>query len=249
MYDYEFTETSIFNRFSTRVLVPDGIPDDVLDGIGLPANRRLKYPGIKEEIYVNKLRLTGDDAEKLRRQLDLSDGDERILAVFRPPATTANYHEEKGTELFREVLKYFLAAENVYTVVVPRTNDQAAELDKIIKDSSVPADRFKILTEAVDGMKLVAVADLLISGGGTMNREAALLGVPVYSIFAGRQGALDAQMEKDGRIAFIREPNELGKLQIKKREHGLPVSEASGLTDRVERFVIEQICSFLAPNQ
>ena len=243
MYDYEFTETRIFNRFSTRVLVPESIPDDVLDRLNLPANRRLKYPGMKEEIYINRFRLSDEDAEKLRRELGLSADDQRIIAVFRPPATTANYHEEKGTEVFRAVLKYLLA-ENVYTIIVPRTRDQAAELNQQITNLEPSANRVKILNQAVDGMKLIAIADLLISGGGTMNREAALLGIPVYSIFAGRQGALDAEMERDGRIVFIREPDEVEKLKLKKRPPGLSSLEKSGLTDRVERFVIEQIRSF-----
>jgi predicted glycosyltransferase len=245
MYDYEFTETRIFNRFSTRVLVPDSIPDDVLDRLNLPAHRRVKYPGIKEEIYLNRFHLNEKDAEELRQKLGFMPAEERVIAIFRPPATTANYHEEKGTELSRAVLRHLLTAENVYTVIVPRTHDQATELNQEIADLGVPARRFKILAEAVDGIKLVAIADLLISGGGTMNREAALLGTPVYSIFAGRQGALDAQMERDGRIVFIREPIEIEKLKLKKRSSDPFPLQGSGLTDRVERFVIEQISSFL----
>jgi len=244
MYDYEFTETRIFNRFSTRVLVPDSIPDDVLDKLGLPAARRRKYPGMKEEIYVNRFTLSDGDAADLRRDLGLATDDHRVIAVFRPPATTANYHSEKSSELFRAGLRHLLATNDVYTVSVPRTRDQAAAIRREIEQWDTPPDRFILLTTAVDGLKLVAVADLLISGGGTMNREAALLGLPVYSIFAGRQGALDEQMEKEGRIVFIREPCELGKLKLEKRPPRLFDSKASGLTDRVERFVIEQIDSF-----
>ena len=37
----------------------------------------------------------------------------------------------------------------------------------------------------------MALADALVSAGGTMNREAAVLGTPVWSIFEGPLGAVD----------------------------------------------------------
>ena len=105
------------------------------------------------------------------------------------------------------------------------------------------ADRYTILEEAVDGPQLTSAADLLISGGGTMNREAALLGVPVYSIFAGRQGALDRAMEGEGQIIFIRDARDLSKIRLERRDRS---RKANTLTDRVEKSVIEQIDLMLA---
>jgi uncharacterized protein len=239
MYDYEYTETRIFNRFSNRVLVPDGIPDSVLDEIKLPAAKRRKYSGIKEELYVAKFQPQDQFRDEFRAKHAVDADD--ILAVLRPPATTANYHSEKSDVLFDDILDLLLNAPNVFIVIVPRTRDQGKEMRARISAFPDDSGRWKILNEAVDGLNLAAASDLVISGGGTMNREAALLGVPVYSIFAGRQGSLDRQMEAEGLITFIREARDLSKIRLERR-----ASQATTvLTDRVERFVIKEIDEFL----
>ena len=239
MYDYEFTETGIFNRFADKVLVPDRIPDKVLDEISLPAAKRRKYPGIKEELYVKDFL----PIPVFRSQFfKLHDANENsILAVLRPPATTANYHSEKSEILLDDILHFLLNAHNVFTVILPRTSEQADNLRTSIANIPDSVWRFAILDEAVDGLQLAYASDLLISGGGTMNREAALLGVPVYSIFAGRQGALDRQMDAEGLITFIRDARDLSKIRLEHRDRQKPTA----LTERVEAFVIDTIDSFL----
>jgi predicted glycosyltransferase len=241
MYDYEFTETSIFNRFSTKVLVPDRIPDSVLDEIGLGANKRVKYPGLKEELYVNRFEPTPDFRKRFLTKHGHADEARKVLVTLRPPATTANYHSDKSEVLLDDILHFLLNAANVVTVIVPRTHEQAAEMSKRIANVADAGTRCILLDEAVDGLELAYASDLLISGGGTMNREAGLLGVPVYSIFAGRQGALDRQMETEGTITFIRDARDLSKIRLERHEHG----PTNTLTDRLESFVIDQISAFL----
>lgn len=239
MYDYEFTETSIFNRFSNIVLVPDRIPDEVLDEIKLAAAKRRKYPGIKEELYVKNFIPAPDFRSQFLKQHGADEN--AIFAVLRPPATTANYHSEKSEVLLDEILHFLLNAHNVFTVIVPRTVEQGEQLRSSTQNVPDSTGRFVILNDAVDGLQLGFASDLLISGGGTMNREAALLGVPVYSIFAGRQGALDRQMEAEGLITFIRDARDLSKMRLQHRDQHNPFA----LTGRVEAFVIETINSFL----
>jgi hypothetical protein len=236
MYDYEFTETAIFNRFSDKVLVPDRLPDDVLTGVAQA--QLVKYAGIKEELYIRNFQV---DSNFRSDHLGVSEN--MVLAVLRPPATTANYHDDKSAVLLDDVMRFLLNAENVFTVIVPRTRQQAREMQMAALNVSVPADRYTILEEAVDGLQLTRAADLLISGGGTMNREAALLGVPVYSIFAGRHGALDRAMEGEGQITFIRDARDLSKIRLEPRDRS---RKANTLTDRVEKSVIEQIDLMLA---
>lgn len=241
MYDYEFTETFIFNRFSTRVIVPERIPDEVLDSIALKPSKRAKYPGIKEELYVRSFEKEQDFRKQLFDRYGLTGAENDILVVLRPPATTANYHAAASEELFSGLLRFLIRAEGVFTVIIPRTSDQADEIETALADLEPPAWGYLILRDAVDGLQLAAAADLLISGGGTMNREAALLGVPVYSIFAGRQGALERQMESEGLITFIRSTEDISKIVLERRG----VLDRTGLTDRVQRFVIGQIDEFL----
>jgi uncharacterized protein len=226
------SETRIFNRLSDKVLVPDRIPDDVLDRVGLAKEKRLKYPGIKEELYVREFQPSPDFRADLLKQ-----NDEKILAVLRPPATTANYHSKKSDLLLDDILHFLLNAPAVFTVIVPRTARQAEKIKDRVANVLDADERCLILNHAVNGLDLAFASDLLISGGGTMNREAALLGVPVYSIFAGRQGELDRQMEAEGLITFIRDARDVSKLRLERRKPQKP----NALTDRVERFVIEQI--------
>ena len=183
MYDYEFTETSIFNRFSDKVLIPGQIPDLTLDKINLPNAKRVKYEGIKEELYIRCFKPVKDFRNDFFEEYGLAASDDTILAVLRPPATTANYHSEQSEVLFQELLRYLLAAKPTFTIIVPRTVEQAAEIERSIASIGINSGNYLILANAVDGLDLAYAADLLISGGGTMNREAALLGVPVYSIF------------------------------------------------------------------
>ena len=139
-------------------------------------------------------------------------------------------------------MKYLLRADGVFTAIVPRTSEQADEIEAAIKRMALSHGSFTILREAVNGLQLAFAADLLISGGGTMNREAALLGVPVYSIFAGKLGSLDAQMEMEGLITFIREIEDISRIELRRRKEAANTDQ---LTDRVERFVIGQIDNFL----
>ena len=240
-YDYEFTETRLFNRFSKRVLVPDGIPDAALDEIGLPAGRRAKYPGIKEEVYVRGFLPKMDFRTSFLARHGHVENDGWVMVTLRPPATTANYHAGKSEVLFDDLLHLLLSAEHVITAILPRTHEQTREIAERISNVAGAGARCILLDSAVDGLQLTFASDLLISGGGTMNREAALLGVPVYSIFTGRQGALDRQMENEGKITFIRDARDLSKIRLERRHS----TALSPLTDRVERFVITEIEKFL----
>ncbi len=241
MYDYEFTETSIFNRFSDKVLVPDQITDETLDEINLPAARRVKYEGLKEELYLNHYRPNQTFRRDFTVENNLDVSNDKILIALRPPATTANYHNAESEKLLSGLLRYFLSDDNTFTVILPRTGEQKHEIEQLIKELKLDRTRCFLIEKAVNGLDLAANVDLLVSGGGTMNREAVLLGTPVYSIFAGKQGALDAAMEKRGLMTFIRKPEDISKIKLEKETS----AGKTPLTDRVESFVKEQINHYL----
>lgn len=239
MYDYEWTETRIFNRFSTKVLVPDAIPDSVLDDIGLSSARRVRYGGIKEELYLRTYRPNDGFRKELLAKYNVPE--DILLAVVRPPATTANYHDARGEALFDAILDRLGSANDVFTAITPRTAEQADKIRHAVGTKGDLTGKFVILDAAVDGLDLINSADLVISGGGTMNREAVLLGVPVYSFFAGRKGSLDKQMESEGLITFISDKSDVTRIRLERRR----AAETRPLTDRVEKSVIEEIDRFL----
>jgi len=237
MYDYEYTETAIFNRFSDKVLIPDQIPDRTLDAINLPAAKRVKYKGLKESLYLNYFRPDPNFWREFTERNRLKIASDKILIALRPPATTANYHNAESEHLLSELLKYFLRARNTFTIVLPRTAEQKSEIEHLIKELNLDSKNCFIVEKAIDGLDLALKVDLLVSGGGTMNREAALLETPVYSIFAGKQGALDAAMERTGQIIFIRNVEDISKIKLEKKG----ATAKTVLAEGVESALKEQI--------
>jgi len=191
MLDYEYTAKAAFLE-PDFVFMPDALSDNALHT--KPEHVR-KYPGLKEDVYVP--RFCPDPS--LLQQLGISAED--LLVTLRPPATEAHYHNPESDILFDAAIK-FLDRPNVKTVMLPRSANQRhalrAELAGVLASGRV------IIPETpVDGLNLIWFSDLVISGGGTMNREAAALGVPVYSIFRGKIGAVDRSLAEQGRLILI----------------------------------------------
>jgi predicted glycosyltransferase len=241
MYDYEFTETKIFNLLSDKVMIPAQIPASTLDEIRLSPSKRVPYEGIKEELYMRKFRPDPGFRERFCRESRLVMTEDSVLVALRPPATTANYHNAAADHLFRQLLVFLDVRPSVRTVIMPRTPEQFGEINALIGELKINPDRIFVAERAISALELAAIADLLISGGGTMNREAALLGTPVYSIFAGRQGALDKAMEASGQIRFVRSTEDILKIAVRRKNHAV-VPE---ITDRVENALTEQINCWL----
>ncbi len=240
MYDYEFTETRIFNRFSDRVLVPDAIEDRVLDTIGLSAAKTYKYRGLKEELYIRGFEPKNGFADELAEKIEQAIPLEKVIVVVRPPATSANYHVAESDLIFESLLELLSARDDVFAIVSPRTKQQQDAIE-----AKIGADNTVILASPVNGLDLLNFADMVVSGGGTMNREAALLGVPVFSIFQGEQGSLDRRMEASGDITFIRSPEDLKKVAFLKRDRTVGGNGPGNIDDRVEVFVRKHIDSYL----
>jgi uncharacterized protein len=189
MFDYEYAtlQHSLNCRLASRVLVPDAIPAGRLLRYGARPPKLVRYPGLKEEYY-----LAGFEPDPaVPRALGL-DG-RRIGVVLRPPADVALYHRFENP-LFEAVLRRLGDDEGVIAVVLPRTPAQGARIRALELPSVV------VPAHAVDGHSLVAGADLVVSAGGTMNREAVVLGTPVYTTFAGRLGGVDERLVAEGRL-------------------------------------------------
>jgi len=181
------------------VLVPEVIP---AEGIREPQDRILRYPGIKEDVYVPAFR--PDPA--IRGQLNLSDDD--LVITVRPPADEAHYRNPLSDELFHATLEFLSRNPRVKIVVLPRNQRQAKSIESTWPELFAKG-RMLIPPQVVDGLNLIWYSDAVISGGGTMNREAAALGVPVYSIFRGKTGAVDRYLSESGRLVMIETAEDL----------------------------------------
>jgi predicted glycosyltransferase len=184
--------------------VPDAIPQDRLDRIGAGSTKVRRYEGLKEEYYLDGF--SADDAVLD----DLGIDRDRVLVVVRTPPEVSLYHRH-GNPLFGDVLETLGRNDGVHAVVLPRTHGQRDEIRARNLASLVLPDH------AIDAQSVVALADLVVSAGGTMNREAVALGVPVYTTFAGELGAVDAMLVREGRLRTLAS---VAELELLKRPAG-----------------------------
>jgi predicted glycosyltransferase len=196
MFDYEYAAAMhhLNGRLATRVLVPAAIPEWALWRYGIRSPKLVRYPGLKEDYYLADHVVDDGVLDELGLQPSA------VIAVLRPPPEVTLYHRGRSTDLFAATLDRLLTAPGVQTVVLPRTPEQREQLEG--RTAIVPA-------RPVDGPSLVAAADLVVSAGGTMNREAATLGVPAYSPFAGRLGAVDRDLIAQGRLRRLERPEDV----------------------------------------
>jgi uncharacterized protein len=192
MFDYEWAtiQHNVNCRLARAVVVPDAIPPARLYRYGARGKIR-SYPGLKEEYYLADFE---PDPTVLG---DLGLDATRPIAVVRTPPEVSLYHRFEN-DLFAGVLDRL---DGTQSVVLPRTPDQRAALER--------RGGFIVPERAIDAQSLVAFADLVVSAGGTMNREAVALGTPVYTVFEGRLGAVDERLIAEGRLRRLSEPDEL----------------------------------------
>jgi predicted glycosyltransferase len=205
-FDYEWAtvQHNIGCRLARRVMVPESIPPERLARYGVGPGKLVQYPGLKEEYYLS-------DFEPDRSLLaSLGVDEERIVVIVRPPPDVSLYHR-KSNPLFPQVLEFLGSDEGVHAVVVPRTHAQR----QYVRELGLPS---VIVPEgAIDGQSAVAMADLVVSAGGSMNREAVALGTPVYTTYGGRLGGVDEMLIREARLRPLTDPRAIEL--VKRPEH------------------------------
>jgi predicted glycosyltransferase len=192
MFDYEWAtlQHSLNCRLATRVLVPEAIGADRLARYGARPPKLVHYPGLKEDYVLDGF--VPDDTVLER----LAVPRERLLCIVRTAPSYALYLAGARDEVLPRLLGRLAAREDVATVVMTRNAEQADAVAAV-------SDRLIVPRRAVDGRSLVALADALVSAGGSMNREAAALGTPVWTMFEGRMGAVDERLVAEGRLRVL----------------------------------------------
>ncbi len=202
-FDYEWAtfQHAINCRLARAVVVPDSLPAERLDRYGARGKVR-QYPGLKEEYALADFE--PDPAVLAELGLDRA----QPIGVVRTPAEMSAYHRFENA-IFHDVLDRLRGTQ---TVVLPRTPEQRAA----IGDGLIVPDR------VVDTQSLVAYADLVVSAGGTMNREAVALGTPVWSTFEGRPGAVEDALVAAGRMRRL---TSVDQIELVKRPAGARATE------------------------
>ena len=203
-FDYEFAwlQHQLGCRAATRVVVPEAIPPERLERYGAKPPKLVQYPGLKEEYYLADFE--PDPAALEPFEIDSA----RALVVVRTPPDVSLYHR-RSNPLFPQVLDHLGHDESVQAIVLPRTVEQR----DFVRGLGLPS--VQVPDRAVDGQSLIAFSDLVVSAGGTMNREAVALGVPVYTTYGGRLGGVDEMLIREGRLIPLSDPR---ALDLRKRE-------------------------------
>jgi predicted glycosyltransferase len=205
-FDYEWAtqQHNVGCRLARRVMVPEAIPPERLRRYGVRDGKLVQYPGLKEEYYL------ADFAPDTAVMGALDVDGSRIVVVLRPPPDVSLYHR-KANRLFPEVLALLGNRDDVHAVVVPRTPQQREYVNALRFPSLIVPDR------AVDAQSLIAQADLVVSAGGTMNRESVALGTPVYTTYGGRLGGVDEWLIREGRLRPLIDPR---AIELRKQPPG-----------------------------
>jgi uncharacterized protein len=195
MQDYEYAglQRQLSFRAASRVLLPDASSAEAMRRAGAAPRKLFRYPGLKEDYYLADFIA---DTE-VPSELGVEPG--KVLAVVRPPPETSAYHADNP--IYERVLDRLAATDQAVAVVIARTQAQAEAVRARADPSLIVPER------AIDAQSLIACADVVISAGGTMNREAVALGTPVYTIFSGRMGAVDERLIAEGSLRPLSDPD------------------------------------------
>lgn len=227
LMDYEHQPANhLAFRLASRVIVPRGFPEAALTRFGTAPGKVRRYEGIKEDVYLADFQSDPEFQSQLR---SLGIDSSEVLVTVRPPASEALYHRFEN-ELFDQLLKRLCEAPAVKVVLLPRNESQrktySAQGNLIVPPSPL------------DGSNLIAASDLVVSAGGTMNREAAALGIPAASIYLGEWAAIDEQLVHEGRLRRISTHQDVRDLPLQKK--GLPnARRASSMTATVADLILE----------
>ena len=225
LMDYEYQPLNHFCfRLAKRVIVPSIFPDEMLKKYGA-TSKVLKYAGLKEEIYL------ADFVPEANFFKNQGFSAEKINIVVRPPAPWTAYHRFENS-LFDEVMSYLSKQEDAVIIFLPRIPAQGEWARQLgFSNLIVPP-------KTLNGPNLLYSADLVISAGGTMNRESAILGTPTYTVFKGKMGAVDKFLIDGGRMAQISEIPDLNKIRIEKKKAQQEMRRSPGLVEQVTDFII-----------
>ena len=229
LMDYEYQPANhLAFRLSNRIIVPECFPLNQLKNYGARAGKVRRYQGTKEDVYLADFE---SDAGFISQLSALGVKSDDLVVLVRPPAREALYHRFENS-LFDEAIDLLLGTARVKVILLPRDEVQRShyrnrsDTNLIIPEKPLP------------GSDLIAASDLVISAGGTINREAAALGVPAASIYAGRWAAVDQMLVDEGRLKRITSKEDLKSLKIAKKPEA-NARRAKNVRGEVVKLILE----------
>ncbi|GAB4580733.1 MAG: DUF354 domain-containing protein [Anaerolineales bacterium] len=220
LMDYEHQPLNhLCFRLAHRVIVPQAFPKGLLKKFGA-ARKTFVYEGVKEQIYLADFSPTPNYREREQFPSD------KPLIVIRPPAPWTAYHRFEN-DLFDQVLRYLNDHVQGHLLFIPRLASQGDSVREFVN--------INVAKKVYDGPNLLYYSDAVISGGGTMNREAAVLGTPTYTIFKGELGAVDRDLILKGRMVHLQGLADFGKIRYMPDQRQPVLQGQTLLTDLIRQ--------------
>jgi predicted glycosyltransferase len=224
LMDYEHQPMNHLSfRLASRVIVPECFPEEVVTRCGA-IKKTFRYPGFKEQVYLSDFSPWENYLNEFQLPTD------RVMIAMRPPATWTMYNWSVKKPLFDVLLPQLAKRDDTFIILLPRVPEQGDTVRRL----GYP--NVWIPPKALDGPTLVCAADMVISAGGTMNREAAVLGTPAYTVFMGKSAAVDRELMRLGRMVAIEGASDIPKIRVEKKDHTQPLrnrSLAKSVTDLI----------------
>jgi predicted glycosyltransferase len=213
-------------RLADTVVVPEVLPIGALKRHGARPSKVIRYPGLKEELYVGDFE---PDATILQK-VGLA-ARPRTVVVLRTPPSRAVYHPA-GNPLFDAVLRSLTAHDETVCLALTRHPEQVAAIERLRLGNCI------VPREAIDSRSLIYAADAMIGAGGTMTREAALMGIPTWTLFAGQVPAVDRWLEGQRLLTRLADASQLAELGPRRAEPRTP-AELRVRGAAIERILVD----------
>jgi predicted glycosyltransferase len=224
--DYEYS-SRIFNLFVQKILTPYAIAKE---GWGFFSGKVQHYPSLKEELYLwNGGNLQSDCSAYLQR--------DKVNILFRPASRFSHYSTELSENLQREIIERITLQHNSHVILFPRDPEQGKKIEECFQGSNVS---ITIPPQIFNGPALIAQSDIVICGGGTMSREASVLGTPSYSFFGGVIGGVDHHLINTGKLVLLRDSESIAKIHFDKKQNPANIVSKEGFN-----FVISFLYNYL----
>lgn len=231
LMDYEHQPANhLAFRLANRVIVPESFPSESLTKFGANTAKVFRYKGIKEDVYLADF-VPSINFQNELKQLGVEE--KNVLVVVRPPASFALYHRFEN-DIFDDFITKLSEAENVKVIFLPRTQEQKNAFSQQLNEN------FIVPEKTLDGAKLISSADLVVSAGGTMNREAAALGTPTATIYAGKFASIDEFLIKENRLMRISNREDLQKIKLVKKSEAVQRKNI-GLRKEIAELILETV--------
>jgi uncharacterized protein len=223
--DNEHTDW-FFAKWVQKLILPAAIPEW---DIHVPIPRVYRFQGLKEEIYLDGFRPDPRFTAKLGWKPSV------LRVILRPPAMQAQYHHPLTAALFDALVKRLLSFPGLQIVFLPRIGE---DVESLIRRFPGIRSRMVVPDTVVDGLNLIYHSDAVFSGGGTMSREAAILGVPAYSYFQGISLAVDRFLIERKKLVWIGSEKDITELQIRRQ---LKNRKAAAIHNRLTEILVNEI--------